>query len=219
MHAGCTSLPFWHLPFDADVQGASIPFCPTSWLALKTWIFPWVFWQHPTVPLFLSYNKYWYFKAEEISNTNTVLHSDACWNKCTLQPAVQQNLGEIIYSKKKDIIIQIEFFFCLLSLQLACAASKPGAVTQSYIWCILWKNAFGAQGQWRILIIPCRPWKLSEPSLLHPFFWLSHSGQVCLTIGIEEHLEVKSGQIISWNAKPTKMRGLHACCLFAIYKL
>lgn len=121
----------------------------------------------------------------------------------------------------------LDFFFCLLRLHLRCAAYMPGVtfdttvqVTQSYNYCITWKNAFGAQGQWRILIIHCRPWKLSGPfSALHPSFWLSHSGQVCLAKGVEEHLEVKGKSPHKmWNPQRWGVCML-VCCLFARHKL
>lgn len=48
--------------------------------------------------------------------------------------------------------------------------------------------AFGTHGHWKSLLGPCRLWKPLGLSVApHPFFWLSHSGQLCLTLGLEEH--------------------------------
>lgn len=48
--------------------------------------------------------------------------------------------------------------------------------------------AFGTHGHWRSLLGHCRSWKpLGSSAAPHLFFWLSHSDQLCLTIGLEEH--------------------------------
>lgn len=135
------------------------------------------------------------FKTEEVSNSNTGLHSDTCWNMYFAASCIIEFVGKnafkklYYYSSLNFSIPKVYSLIVLLTCQWL-PVDTLVQVTQSYQayhgrMCLC---AFGTHGHWKSLPGPCRLWKpLGLSAAPHPFFWLSHSGQLCLTLGLEEH--------------------------------
>lgn len=79
------------------------------------------------------------------------------------------------YYSDLDFLLSYIYILDVLPTCQGLSLDTTVQVTQSYIHCIMWKNVFGTQGQWRILIIHCRPWKPSGPSPALPSILLAKS--------------------------------------------